>query len=257
MAWNPDQYLKFAQPRFRPALDLLARVDADAPRTVVDLGCGTGNVTQVLAARWGQAKIIGVDDSAEMLAQARSAHAGIDWRQEGIAVWQPDDSVDVLYSNAALHWLPDHAALFPRLMGYVAPGGYLAVQMPRNFAAPSHASIADTVRSGPWRARLESLLRPSPVSEPSFYYELLAPYAAQIDIWETEYLQVLSGKNPVKEWTRGTWLPQFLDALDGPEERQAFEEDYAKRVELAYPPLANGDTPFPFRRLFMVVQKKA
>lgn len=257
MVWNPNQYLKFAQPRFRPALELLARVEAAGPQTVFDLGCGTGNVTQVLAARWEGARVIGVDDSAEMLAQAAKEHGGIAWQLQSIAEWQPEREADVIFSNAALHWLPDHSTLFPKLMGFVAPRGFLAVQMPRNFAAPSHASIADTVRNGPWRSRLEHLLRPAPVSEPSFYYELLAPLAAQVDIWETEYLQVLSGKNPVKEWTRGTWLPQFLEALDGPEERQAFEDDYAQRVECAYPPLQDGNTLFPFRRLFIVVQKKA
>ncbi|HEY8709494.1 MAG TPA: trans-aconitate 2-methyltransferase, partial [Burkholderiaceae bacterium] len=151
----------------------------------------------------------------------------------------------------ALHWLPGHEHLFPALVAQLAPGGVLAVQMPRNFGAPSHTLIADAVRAGPWRARLEPLLRPSPVAAPEFYFDLLAPLVAQVDIWETEYLQVLEGTDPVKEWTKGTWLKQFLDALGEPQ-RSAFEGDYAARLRIAYPVRADGRTLFPFRRLFVV-----
>ncbi len=157
----------------------------------------------------------------------------------------------MIYSNAALHWLPDHQRLFPALVAQLAPGGVLAVQMPRNFNAPSHTLIAETVRSGPWRARLEPMLAPSPVGEPAFYYGVLSGLVAQLDIWETEYLQVLEGADPVKEWTKGTWLKQFLDALDEPQ-RSDFESDYAARLRHAYPALPDGKTLFPFRRLFMV-----
>jgi trans-aconitate 2-methyltransferase len=133
----------------------------------------------------------------------------------------------------------------------LAPGGVLAVQMPRNFAAPSHTSISAAALAGPWRERLEPLLRPAPVKPPEFYYDLLAPRAASLDIWETEYLQVLDGPNPVKEWTKGTWLAPLLAALDEPE-RSRFEADYAARVAAAYPPRSDGRTLFPFRRLFLV-----
>jgi trans-aconitate 2-methyltransferase len=125
------------------------------------------------------------------------------------------------------------------------------VQMPRNFGAPSHTMIADTVRGGPWRAQLEPLLQPTPVAAPDFYYDVLSPLVARLDIWETEYLQVLEGEDPVKEWTKGTWLKQFLDALEEPQ-RSAFEADYAARLRSAYPPRPDGRTLFPFRRLFMV-----
>ncbi|MFA6313543.1 MAG: methyltransferase domain-containing protein [Sterolibacterium sp.] len=255
MAWNPDQYLKFAQPRFRPAQDLLAHIDAEDPQVIYDLGCGTGSGTQLLALRWELATIIGVDDSQEMLGQAARQQSRITWQQQSVAAWIPAQPADLIFSNAALHWLPDHSILFPRLMGLLAPGGVLAVQMPRNFGAPSHTLIAEAIRGGPWRSKLEHLLRSAPVGDPVFYYELLAPSASSIDIWETEYLQVLEGKNPVKEWTKGTWLKQFLDPLDITE-RSAFEEDYAWRVESAYPPQPDGKTLFPFRRLFMVVRKK-
>lgn len=251
MSWNPDQYLKFSAPRLRPAIDLLAAVPATQPGTVYDLGCGAGNVTRLLAQRWPQAGVTGVDDSAAMLAKAAADPGGVRWVLQSLADWRADRPADVIYSNAALHWLPGHAQLFPALLAQLAPGGVLAVQMPRNFGAPSHTLIADTVRTGAWCARLEPLLQPSPVAAPDTYYDMLAPLAARLDIWETEYLQVLEGPDPVKEWTKGTWLKQFLDALEEPE-RSAFEADYAARVRAAYPARADGKTLFPFRRLFMV-----
>jgi len=254
MAWNPDQYLKFSAPRLRPAVDLLARIDLAAPGIIHDLGCGAGNVTRLLAERWPGASITGVDDSAEMLAQAARELPGATWVRQSVADWAAATPADLIFSNAALHWLPQHEQLFPRLLGQLAPGGVLAVQMPRNFAAPSHTLIAETVRAGAWRSKLEHLLRPSPVAEPHDYYAMLQPLATSIDIWETEYLQVLRGADPVKEWTKGTWLKQFLDALEPPE-RAEFEADYARRLRSAYPPLADGTTLFPFRRLFIVARR--
>ncbi len=254
MAWNPDQYLRFAQPRFRPAQDLLARIECEAPRSVYDLGCGAGNVTQLLAARWPQARIVGVDSSAEMIAEASKTPGDIVWQQRSIADWTPQGPADVIFTNAALHWLPKHEKLFPHLMAQLAPGGVLAAQMPRNFGAPSHMLIWQTVDSRDWGVRFEHVARQSPTGEARFYYDLLASQANAIDIWESEYLQILQGKDPVKEWTKGTWLKQFLDRLD-PARQAEFEADYARRVAAAYPPQADGKTLFPFRRLFVVARK--
>jgi trans-aconitate 2-methyltransferase len=251
VAWDPAQYLKFAGPRLRPAIDLLQRIDAESPGTVYDLGAGAGNVTRLIAARWPAARIVGIDGSAEMLAKAAAENPQIKWQQADLAIWQPERPADVIYSNAALHWLDDHNRLFPSLFAGLAPKGVLAVQIPRNFGAPSHTLITETARNGPWRQRLEPLLRPAPVAEPEFYYDLLAPLAASLDIWETEYLQVLDGENPVKEWTKGTWLTPLLAALDEPE-RSAFETAYGERVAAAYPPRGDGKTLFPFRRMFLI-----
>ena len=254
MSWNPDQYLKFAAPRFRPAMDLLAGISLAAPKTVYDLGCGAGNVTRMIAERWPGAVVTGVDDSAEMLKKAEQEMPGVKWLQQGLAEWQPAGPADVIYSNAALHWLPAHEKLFPELVAHLAPGGVLAVQMPRNFNAPSHTLITDTMLSERWRAKFANFTMRTPATGPEWYYDLLAPLAKRLDIWETEYLQALEGKDPVKEFTKGTWLRQFLDAL--PEsDRDAFEEDYAARTRIAYPQRADGRTLFPFRRLFIVLQK--
>ena len=214
MPWNPDQYLRFAEARLRPAHDLLARVDIDAPRHIADLGCGTGNVTGLVHARWPDANLTGVDSSDLMLARARAAMPEVRWVAADVARWTPAVPPDLIVSNAALHWLPDHAHLFPHLFGLLAPGGVLAVQMPGNFASPSHTAIAETVHEGPWRERLEPLLRPEPVASPERYYRMLQPWADAIDIWETHYVHPLRGEDPVTEWVKGAALKPFLDALD-------------------------------------------
>lgn len=256
MSWDPTQYLKFAGERLRPAIDLLARIPVVAPKTVVDLGCGAGNLTPLILQRWPDAQFTGVDSSAAMLAKARQDYAAAEFVEADIATWRPDRPADVLYTNAALHWLDGHDMLIPGLLEAVAPGGWLAIQMPRNFGAPSHTSIVETIEQGPWRAKLEPHLRRKPVQEPQYYWRLLHGLAASLDIWETEYLQVLSGDNPVAEYTKGTWLKQFLDRLDEPE-RSAFEADYRRRVAAAYPKESDGRTLFPFRRLFILAQKPA
>jgi len=261
MPWNPAQYLEFADARLRPALDLLARIRLDAPRTIVDLGCGTGNVTRLLAERWPQAHIVGVDNSSAMLREARAA-TGDDPRcsfvTADLAEWQPDAQVDLVYSNAALHWLPDHAALFARVAAMVAPGGVLAVQMPDNFREPSHTLIADIARSERWRATLGGIVRLPPVAAPPDYLAWISSRMAMVDIWRTEYLQVLAarkdGEHPVAAWTKGTWLVPFLAAL-GDSDRAVFLRDYMDRLAVAYPPRGDGRTLFSFRRLFIVANR--
>jgi trans-aconitate 2-methyltransferase len=190
-----------------------------------------------------------------MLDKAAAVAPKIKWERADLASWRPPKPADIIYSNAALHWLDGHERLFPALFSSVAPGGVLAVQLPRNFSARSHTSISEAARSGPWRAKLEPLLRPAPVAEPAFYYGLLAPRAVTLDMWETEYLQVMEGDNPVKEWTKGTWLRPLLAALEEPE-RSRFEAHYADLVARAYPRRLDGRTLFPFRRLFIVARAR-
>ena len=261
MSWDPAQYLKFEDHRLRPAVDLLARVALAAPRTIVDLGCGAGNVTKLLAARWPDADVVGVDNSDTMLGEARAASSALPrvrYEAGDLAAWAPAAPADLVFSNAALHWLPDHARLFARVVAMVAPGGVLAVQMPDNFGAPSHTAVAETATSARWRARLGHLVRAAPVARPEDYYGWLAPHAASVDIWTTEYLQVLGAgadrMHPVAAWTKGTWLVPFLAALDDAD-RRAFMAEYDARLARAYPPRPDGRVLFPFRRLLIVVNR--
>jgi len=251
MAWDPQQYLAFAAPRLQPAIDLLARIPLDDPTTVVDLGCGPGNVTPLLRSRWPDAQIVGLDNSDEMLARAREAVPDATFEKVDVAHWQPPHKFDVVFSNAALQWIKGHDTLFPAVASQVAPGGILAIQIPRNFEAPSHSLMLEVIREGPWQDLLMPVWVGVPTQAPAFYYNLLDPLARDLHIWETEYLQVLEGENPVAEYTKGTWLSRFLNVLDEPW-RNEFEARYRARVADAYPPEANGKTLFPFRRLFML-----
>jgi trans-aconitate 2-methyltransferase len=252
--WEPHQYLQFADARLRPAVDLLLRVELTNPKRVCDLGCGTGNVTRLLQRRWPNAQLTGIDNSATMLAEAARTASEIEWVEHDLATWQPAVPTDLIFSNAALHWLP-HEALLPRLLTFLSPGGCLAIQMPRNFSAPSHTLIAETVRAGAWRSELEDLLRPTPVEAPQYYYQLLAPRVESVAIWEIEYLQALKGADPVKEWVKGTWLKPLLDRLDATQ-RTMFENDYALRLRAAYPATPSGATLFPFKRLFILARQR-
>ncbi len=254
MSWDPSQYLRFADQRRRPGIDLLARIGAQEPKYVYDLGCGAGNLTRLLAERWPRAKVVGVDSSAAMLEKARSEAPAIEWRQADLATWRADQPADVIYSNAALHWLDGHRTLFMGLVDALAPGGTLAVQMPRNHGAASHTGMAEAARSGPWRTTLEPLLREHPTLPPHDYFDILASCGIRADIWEVEYLQQLEGENAVVEWTKGTALKPLLDALGEPWRGQ-FLADYTARMAKAYPRRADGITLFPFRRLFIVAAK--
>ena len=213
-------------------------------------------MTRLLKERWPDAHVTGVDDSQEMLAKAAAAapeHHVAARRPRRVAA-RAAGGRHLLERGAALDRGPRPALCGSR--GRAFAGGVLAVQMPRNFSAPSHTAIAEAARSGPWRARLEPLLRPAPVAEPAFYFDLLAPRVATLDIWETEYLQVLEGENPVKEWTKGTWLRPLLDALGGVGAERGSRRAYGALVARAYPPRADGHTLFPFRRLFIVARAR-
>jgi len=252
--WDPKQYLKFAGPRLRPALDLLAQIEVRAAGTVYDLGCGPGNLTHFLKGRWPEASIVSIDSSDKMLEAARNAHPDVNWLQADLTTWRPDKPADVLYSNAALQWVAGHETVFPELAEALAPGGVLAVQMPRNHAAPSHVLIQEAIEASPWVDKILCAQRLPPVHGPDVYYDLLRPYVSELNIWESEFLQVLDGENPVAEWVKGTALKPCLDALTR-DEAQAFFDDYASRVQEAYPVRSDGKTLFPFRRLFIVAKR--
>lgn len=248
--WDADQYEKFAEPRRQPGLDLLHRLPPVAPDRVIDLGCGAGALTPALRARFPDARLVGVDNDPAMLARAREAHGdAADWVEADIADWAPDGPVDMIFSNAALHWLPKHAALFPRLLQWFAPGGILAVQMPRNFSEPSHQILRNLAAEGPWADRLSIPARP--VLDMTGYWDLLAPRTATLDLWETQYLHQLTGPDPVYEWTKGTALTPIRAALTEAE-FEDFAARYKKRLLEAYPQWPGGTTLYPFRRLFMV-----
>jgi trans-aconitate 2-methyltransferase len=251
MPWDPTQYLRYADERLRPALDLMARIAAEAPRRVVDLGCGPGNVTALLKRRWPLAEVTGVDGSAPMLAKAASAAPDCRFIEADIAAWTPDAPPDVIYSNAALHWLGGHHALFPRLLSQLAPDGTLAVQMPAMHAEPMRALQGEVAANGPWAELLVDVDAARAILDPGGYWDLLKPRAASLDIWETIYLHALQGEDAVVQWASGTSLRPFLDQLP-PATRADYLRAYADAVRPAYPRRPDGTTLLPFRRLFLV-----
>lgn len=251
--WNPDVYMKFSDLRTRPALELATRAGPVPDGLIYDLGCGPGNSAQILCSLNPGARLVGVDSSPEMLARAADqGPAGARWVQADLETWEADEPADVLFSNAAFQWLDGHERLFPALLGSLKPGGRLALQMPQNFAAPSHVLMREIASTGPWAEKLQPLLRHDPVGSAEFYYDLFAPLAASVDIWETEYAQVLEGDDAVFTWVSGTALRPLMAALDE-DEKLAFANDYKVALREAYPRRGDGKTLFGFRRLFMVI----
>jgi trans-aconitate 2-methyltransferase len=254
VTWDVGQYLKFGDERTQPARDLIARVPLLAPRRIVDLGCGPGNSTAMVAQRWPDAEVTGVDSSSAMLEQARRDYPDGRWIEADIAAFAPSGHYDLIFSNAALQWVPEHARVLPALFAALPPGGVLAVQMPRNFSAPTHALLRETAADARWSARMPDAVRRLPVAEPGDYYDLLAPSSARLDIFEIEYVHVMAGPEAIVEWMKGTGLRPYLQRL--PEAEQGtFLTAYLERLAAAYPRRSDGKVLLPFRRIFLVASR--
>jgi trans-aconitate 2-methyltransferase len=258
--WDPAQYLKFADERSRPFYDLAGRIGTADPALVVDLGCGPGQLTATLAERWPSAEVVGIDSSAEMIDAAKRAGYGGDalagrlsFQTGDVRDWRPGRPVDVIVSNAVLQWVPGHEDLLPHWAGWLAPGGWLAFQLPGNFDQPSHAVLRELAASDRWRERLAAVEFNRQPGDPARYLDLLARLGLAVDAWETTYLHVLQGPDPVTGWYKGTGLRPALAALP-PAEAEEFLEEYGERVRAAYPAEPYG-TVLPFRRLFVVAHK--
>lgn len=253
--WDPVRYLRYADERGRPFVELLARVPAREPRTVVDLGCGPGNMTRLLADRWPGAEIEGLDSSPEMIeaAQREVAGSSVTFAVGDVATWSAEP-VDVLLSNATLQWVPGHLELLPRLVRQVTPGGWLAFQVPGNFEEPSHVLRSELAAEEPYASHVAGVATPDAFG-PAVYLESLVALGCEVDAWETTYLHVLRGEDPVFTWVSGTGARPTLQAL--PDSlRPAFETELKRRLREAYPP-GPGGVVLPFRRVFVVSQVPA
>ncbi|GGV80786.1 trans-aconitate 2-methyltransferase [Streptomyces griseoloalbus] len=264
--WDPAQYLRHAGHRTRPFTDLLARVPElpRHPARIADLGCGAGNVTALLADRWPTARITGYDNSPEMLDKAHVDHEGptpeggrLDFTHADVGTWAPAEPYDLIVSNATLQWVPGHAERFADWITGLAPGGTFAFQVPGNFGAPSHVLLRELAASPRWRARLDGVLRhDDAVLRPEAYLEHLTALGCTADAWETTYVHLLEGEDPVLDWVKGTALRPVLTLLaDDPEAREAFVAEYRAALRDAYPAGPHG-TPFPFRRVFAVAVRR-
>ena len=249
--WDPARYLRYADERGRPFVELLTRVGATAPAEVVDLGCGPGNLTALLADRWPSADLRGVDSSPEMIAEARAAHPEVAFEIGDVRDWRPAEPVDVLVSNATLQWVPGHLDLLPGLLTAVRPGGRLAFQVPGNFDQPSHTIRTELAATPPYDAHTGDVAVPT-AHDAATYLEALTRLGCAVDAWETTYLHVLRGADPVFTWVSGTGARPTLQAL--PDDlRPGFEEEFRARLRAAYPE-TDGQVVLPFRRVFVVAQ---
>ena len=256
MTWSARQYVAFENERTRPVRDLLAAVPTRNVHVAVDIGCGPGNSTELLRARFPNATVAGLDGSADMLDAARKRLPDVRFDEVDIASWTDPGPFDVILANAVLQWLPDHAQLLPALVGKLASQGSLAVQMPDNLDEPAHVLMREAAANGPWSAKLEGVAaRRAPRYGPRWYYELLQPLCGSVHVWTTTYHHRLEGgAQGVVEWFKGSGLRPFLDPLDEAE-RVAYLDRYTRAVEQAYPPLADGAVLLPFPRLFIVATR--
>lgn len=255
--WDAKLYLQFANERTQPALDLLARLSSiPDPQHVVDLGCGPGNSTAILRQRWPDAEIIGLDNSPEMIAAARQAAPSEKWLLADAATWTSDIPLDLIFTNAAIQWMPDHAKLMPHLMQQLKPGGVLAVQMPAHYLSPLHQVTLEVASHSAWNHRMDSARHALTKEQPSFYYDALQPFSSRLDIWETEYFHIMESPAAILKWFSGTGLRPFLEALETTEQKQDFERMMLEGYTKAYLPQKDGRVLFPFRRLFITALKK-
>ena len=272
--WDAALYLRFGGERARPFFDLLARVGSEMPRYVVDMGCGPGNLTATLAQRWPSAAVCGVDNSPQMIETARqlapaaplraagssasgsvlTSHApGLSFMLDDIRHWEPQSLPDVIVSNAVLQWVPDHRELLVRWAGQLAGDGWLAFQVPGNFDQPSYVILREMATSARWRSLLRDVEMNRQAADPADYAELLAGAGCQVDAWETTYVHILAGEDPVLEWYKGSGLRPVLAVLDA-DQAADFLAEYGEKIRVAYPPGPFG-TFLPFRRVFTVAHR--
>lgn len=256
--WDPQQYSRFEAERDRAALDLLLRLPGDLePRTIVDLGCGTGQHAALLKRRHPGATVTGLDSSAAMLEQARALGADVDWVQADLATWTPDGAPDLIFANASLQWLPDHRTLLRRLTGLLAPGGVIAVQMPLAWDTLHYRTMRAVMAEGAWTGRISDRETIQALLDPADYYDVLAEACEEVDVWSTTYLHALTGPDAVLEWMKGTALRPHLTALkEDPSMRDAYLSALSDALSKAFPRRPDGVTLLPFPRLFLIARRR-
>ncbi|MEM8671511.1 MAG: methyltransferase domain-containing protein [Planctomycetota bacterium] len=253
--WNASHYLRYGSERTRAASDLVARINLDTPRDIVDIGCGPGNSTSLLRERWPESNVLGIDNSPEMIDAARTAFPNGNWLLCDASDWSPPHPFELVYSNAALQWLPNHGELVSRLFASVATGGVLAFQIPSATYATIRELIFEISRKAQWDARMSEPRSILTMESPEFYYDALVKSAVSLDLWETEYMHVLESKTAIVDWIASTGLRPFLEVLDSESERNEFTIDLQRRVDAEYETRSDGKVIFPFRRTFVIAYR--
>jgi trans-aconitate 2-methyltransferase len=253
--WNPNLYLQFQNERTQPAVDLAARIDLAEPASIIDLGCGPGNSTQVLRARWPRARISGLDSSPKMIQQARADHPWGDWILADAASWIPAELYSIVFSNAALQWIPKHEELIPRLLNAVRPGGALAVQVPANADSPLHQALLEASEQPEWNSRMAGCREGITYHAPGYYYDLLAPHARRVELWQTSYLHTMATPQALIDWYASTGMKPYLEKLNSLEEKLRFQAEVLRGCMESYPAQKDEKILFPFRRTFFIASQ--
>ena len=254
--WQPDLYLQFGKERTQPSIDLVARIDLTDPKRIIDIGCGPGNSTKVLQARWPQAKIVGLDNSEAMVAEARTKYPDMTWLQAGAS----DDlselgTFDLVFSNAAIQWIPDQELLLPRLFGMLNTQGILAVQVPCAKYMPLHIEQVKLAAAEKWKNRFENLTSTYSVHTAGFYYDILCNLTKEIDLWETDYYHLMDTHADLVKWSSGSALRPYLECLQDASMIAEFCSEYEEALKGVYPPQTDGKIILPFTRIFFIAKK--
>jgi len=256
--WDPGLYRRFEEERTRPAAELLARVALNGIQRAYDLGCGPGNSAELIVRRFGEGRVVGLDTSIAMLDSARRRLPGTEFVEADASTWRPATAPDLIYSNAALQWVPDHRTLVPRLFELLARGGVLAVQMPDNLDEPSHRAMREVAARGRWSDTIgkAGAARSAIQLAPAEYYDLLAPMAAEVDVWRATYFHAMDSAAAIVAWVRATGLKPFVDPLP-PDQQAEYLAAYEAEIAAAYPVRADARRLLAFPRLFVVARKAA
>ncbi|MDC0994057.1 methyltransferase domain-containing protein [bacterium] len=252
--WNPNLYMKYGNERTQPSIDLVARIASSSPQEIIDLGCGPGNSTSILKNRWPNAMVAGLDSSEGMIKQARKDYPNQEWIVGDISDWVADKEYDLIFSNAALQWIPEHQIVFPKLVGFLKDSGVLAVQVPFHYDSPLHKSIVEVSEDERWTGRMNQARSALTYKPASFYYDVLSSISSSLAIWMTEYYHVMESPEAVLDWISGTGLRPFIAALET-EEANDFKKVLLGKYIDAYARQKDDKVIFPFKRQFIVATK--
>ena len=254
--WKPELYLKFEKQRTQPAIDLVSRIDMPAPKRIIDIGCGPGNSTLALKHRWPNADITGLDSSPAMIAQASKEVSGVNWVCADASSELSDlGRFDLVFSNAAIQWIPYHETLLPNLFSLLNSQGILAVQVPNTEKMPVHIALQSLIQSGRWQAKLQGIDTHSMFSA-TYYYDILSKLSDDVDLWETDYYHVMENHRSIVQWYSSTGLRPYLNRLESIGDQTDFLDDFEKALQEAYPIQDDGSVLFPFTRIFFLAKKQ-
>jgi trans-aconitate 2-methyltransferase len=253
--WNPDLYLKFDRERIQPSIDLVARIDFEKPERIIDIGCGPGNSTQILVQRWPDSEVMGVDNSPAMIEKAKKDYPNQNWRLLDAGKDEIKEKFDMVFSNATIQWIPDHAVLLKKFHNLLSDNGLIAIQIPLFWDMPIGKAIIKVAAHNRWNSVTKGVKELFTIHDSSFYYNHLSELYRAIDIWESNYIHILDSQLSILEMIRSTGLKPYLDRIGNVQDQQDFEDQVFKEIQIAYPLQINGKVLFPFKRLFFIARK--